>query len=98
LPEESGEAPWTARNDDRVQAEFHGVMASSQFPKIDSAKRHPGASGVKLEVLQWMDLFTRKLWRRTVVGVGIGFFQQFSGINAFIYYAPTLFASVSYCS
>ncbi|KAH1432772.1 hypothetical protein KXX32_002033 [Aspergillus fumigatus] len=41
-----------------------------------------------------MDLFTRKLWKRTAVGVGVAFFQQFSGINAFIYYAPTLFESL----
>lgn len=34
------------------------------------------------------------MWRRTVVGVGVAFFQQFSGINAFIYYAPTLFESI----
>lgn len=81
--------------DERVQAEYHGVMAEVSFQKLVQQKRHPGASGLKLEVLQWMDLFSKKLWRRTVVGVGVGFFQQFSGINAFIYYAPTLFKSVS---
>ncbi|KAJ5691234.1 hypothetical protein N7488_011969 [Penicillium malachiteum] len=80
--------------DERVQAEFHGVMAEVNFQKLVQQKRHPGASGIKLEILQWMDLFSRKMWRRTVVGVGVGFFQQFSGINAFIYYAPTLFTSL----
>lgn len=82
--------------DDRVQAEFYGIMAEVNFQKLVQQKRHPGASGIKLEILQWMDLFTRKMWKRTIVGVGVGFFQQFSGINAFIYYAPTLFSSVNY--
>ena len=81
--------------DDRVQAEFHGVMAEASFQRLAQTKRHPGAKGLKLELLLWTDLFSRKLWRRTVVGLGVGFFQQFLGINAFIYYAPTLFQSVS---
>lgn len=81
--------------DERVQAEFHGCMAEASFQKLAQAKRHPGATGFKLEILLWTDLFTRKLWRRTVVALGVGFFQQFIGINAFIYYAPTLFQSVS---
>lgn len=34
------------------------------------------------------------MWRRVAVGCGVCFFQQFSGINAFIYYAPTLFESI----
>jgi len=31
-------------NDDRVQAEFHGVMAEVNFSKIDSAKASSGSS------------------------------------------------------
>jgi hypothetical protein len=85
-------------NDERVQAEFNGVMAEVNFQRLVQQERHPEANGIKLEILQWLDLFSRKTWRRTIVGVGIGFFQQFSGINAFIYYAPTLFTSVSYPS
>lgn len=34
------------------------------------------------------------MWRRTVVGCGVCFFQQFAGSNASIYYAPTLFESI----
>jgi sugar porter (SP) family MFS transporter len=50
--------------------------------------------GVRREVQSWLDLFSRKTWRRLAVGCGVCFFQQFSGINAFIYYAPTLFESL----
>jgi hypothetical protein len=79
-----------------VQAEFHGIMAEVNFQKLAQQKRHPGISGIKLELALWADLFKRKYWRRTAVGVGVAFFQQFSGINAFIYYAPTLFTSVRF--
>ncbi|KAJ5175442.1 uncharacterized protein N7482_001319 [Penicillium canariense] len=81
-------------DDARVQAEFHGIMADVTFQKVVQQRRHPGTSGMKLELLLWADLFSRKIWRRTAVGVGVAFFQQFSGINAFIYYAPTLFKSL----
>lgn len=81
--------------DERLQAEFHSILAEVTFQRLAQQKRHPAASGIKLELLLWMDLFRRKSWRRTAIGVGIAFFQQFSGINAFIYYAPTLFTSVS---
>lgn len=81
--------------DERVQAESHGIAAEVTFQKFAQQKRHPNASGIKLELSLWMDLFRRKSWRRTAVGVGVAFFQQFSGIFGFIYYAPTLFSSVS---
>lgn len=35
----------------------------------------------------WKEMFTGRIRRRTLVGVGIMFFQQFSGINALLYYA-----------
>ncbi|KAF7166882.1 hypothetical protein CNMCM6106_002526 [Aspergillus hiratsukae] len=85
-------------NDDRVQAEFQGIIAEITFQKLVQAKRHPGATGLKLEFLSWLDLFSRRSWKRTAVGAGVGFFQQFSGINAFIYYAPTLFQALGQSS
>ncbi|KAF5586786.1 quinate transport [Fusarium pseudocircinatum] len=81
-------------DDSRVLTEYQGIIAEAQFQKTVLERRHPGKQGFKLEVLTWLDLFSPKTWRRTAVGCGILFFQQFSGINAFIYYAPTLFQSL----
>lgn len=80
--------------DERVQNEYTSIITEIAIQNLAFERQHPGATGIKLEVLSWLDLFRRKLWKRTAVGVGIAFFQQFSGINAFIYYAPTLFQSL----
>ncbi|KAJ9150903.1 General substrate transporter [Pleurostoma richardsiae] len=80
--------------DSRVQKEFKGIVAEIEFNKLTLAQEHPGVGNFKLEILSWLDLFDRKMLHRTAVGCGVCFFQQFSGINAFIYYAPTLFRSI----
>lgn len=84
--------------DERIQSEYRGIVAEANFQKIVQQRRHPNASGIKLEVASWGDLFTKKMLRRLIVGCGVLFFQQFSGINAFIYYAPTLFESLGQSS
>ncbi|OQE13132.1 hypothetical protein PENFLA_c053G02451 [Penicillium flavigenum] len=80
--------------DERVQAEYSGILAEVVFQRLVEEHTHPGVKGWKLEVHSWLDLLKKKNWRRTVVAVGVSFFQQFSGVNAFIYYAPTLFRSL----
>ena len=35
----------------------------------------------------WKEMFVGRIRKRTLIGVGIMFFQQFSGINALLYYA-----------
>ncbi|QSZ28845.1 hypothetical protein DSL72_003350 [Monilinia vaccinii-corymbosi] len=50
------------------------------------------SSKIKLELALWRDCFSPESIKRTHIGVVIMFFQQFVGINALIYYSPTLFA------
>lgn len=78
----------------RVQKEYKGIVAEIELNKMALAKKHPRAGSFKLAVLSWLDLFHRKMLRRTAIGYGVCFFQQFSGINTFIYYTPTLFRSI----
>ncbi|KAI3390619.1 hypothetical protein diail_9081 [Diaporthe ilicicola] len=64
--------------DSRVQAEHRGILTEVAIQKKMQHKKHPGVGGIRLEVVEWLDVF--KLRRRTVIGVGVAFFQQFSGI------------------
>ena len=47
---------------------------------------------------RWKDLLDRRLRPALVVGIGLFVLQQFSGINAVIYYAPTVFAEAGFDS
>ncbi|GAB0132372.1 hypothetical protein EsDP_00000812 [Epichloe bromicola] len=86
--------------DPRVQREWLEIITESKFQRGILAERHPtlmsgGMSNtLKLEFSSWMDCFKKGCWRRTHVGVGLMFFQQFVGINALIYYSPTLFGTM----
>jgi sugar porter (SP) family MFS transporter len=39
----------------------------------------------------WHELFDPRLRRPLLIGIGLAVFQQFTGINTVIYYAPTIF-------
>ncbi|KAK5126331.1 hypothetical protein LTR85_010567 [Meristemomyces frigidus] len=86
--------------DPRVQLEWFDIRAEAALHKELASEKHPhlqdGTNGsrFKLEIATWADLFKNGCWRRTHVGVGIMFFQQFVGINALIYYSPTLFQTM----
>ena len=75
--------------DGRVQQEWIDIRAEVAFHKEVSALRHPNlqdrstVSRIKLEVVSWTDCFKRGCWRRTHVGVGLMFFQQFVGSRFF---------------
>ncbi|EGO26116.1 hypothetical protein SERLADRAFT_447384 [Serpula lacrymans var. lacrymans S7.9] len=50
--------------------------------------------GVHNGALAWGRLFDRKYINRTLIGVMMMFFQQWSGINALLYYGPTLVKNI----
>ncbi|KAK7421597.1 hypothetical protein QQX98_002064 [Neonectria punicea] len=70
--------------DARVQAEWKGILSEVRFQEAIIKLEHPTDNAFKAEMLQWADLFRPKYLRRTAIALGIPFFQQFSGVNAFI--------------
>ncbi|KAI4729199.1 general substrate transporter [Aureobasidium sp. EXF-10728] len=86
--------------DPKVQREWFSIRAEARLKKEISAERHPNLqdrsriSRIKLQGASWADCFRKGCLRRSHVGVGLMFFQQFVGINALIYYSPTLFKTM----
>lgn len=89
-------------DDDLVQAEWLGMRAENRVTGEVQIERHPtlqtGAlkDKVKLELWAWVDTWRPGCWRRTLVSVLMCFFQQMIGINALIYYAPSMVAALGF--
>lgn len=81
-------------SDETVQLEWKGILTEDRFQKQILRNQHPNTGPIMMEVKQWLDLFRPRYLKRTFVAIAIPFFQQFSGINAFVYYAPTFFAAL----
>lgn len=73
-------------DDPRIFQEWCEIRAEVTFNHEVSVERHPELQAktrtneFKLEVQSWLDCFRHGCWKRTVVGVGIMFFQQFVGM------------------
>ncbi|RMY68300.1 hypothetical protein D0863_07205 [Hortaea werneckii] len=82
-------------SDLRLRTEWKGILREVATQERLLAQQHGSSKNVVvLELKQWADLFRPKYFRRTLVALAIPFFQQFSGINAFVYYAPTFFGAL----
>ncbi|KAF5313019.1 hypothetical protein D9619_003853 [Psilocybe cf. subviscida] len=84
-----------------IQIEFLEIRAQYIFEKETSAIKFPmyqdntWTSNFKLGFYDYLSLFTdRSLLYRVAVGSLTMFFQQWSGINAVLYYAPSIFTSL----
>ncbi|KAI0070423.1 sugar transporter [Panus rudis PR-1116 ss-1] len=86
---------------DLVQIEFLEIKAQYLFEKETSAVRFPQyqsgsrSDNFKLAVFDYLSLLTtRSLLFRTAVGTLTMFFQQWTGVNAILYYAPSIFQNL----
>ncbi|KAG6335664.1 hypothetical protein ID866_3422 [Astraeus odoratus] len=86
---------------DLVQIEFLEIKAQHVFEKETSALNFPQfqdgsfSSNFKLGLYDYISLLkTRTLLYRVAVGSLVMFFQQWTGVNAILYYAPSIFSSL----
>ncbi|KAM5530407.1 hypothetical protein V8D89_015918 [Ganoderma adspersum] len=87
-----------APDSDLVQIEFLEIKAQYLFEKETAALKYPDlqdgsfASNFKLGLYDYLSLLRyRPLFYRVAVGTLTMFFQQWTGVNAILYYAPTIF-------
>ncbi|MCJ1270459.1 hypothetical protein MMC22_010356 [Lobaria immixta] len=84
-----------------IELEFLEIKAQSVFEKRSTAQKWPHLveltawNTFKLQCVAIGSLFkTKAMFHRVVSATGIMFFQQGSGINAVLYYAPSIFAAL----
>lgn len=71
-----------------VLVKIHGEEQSVIEQKEINASLH---EEINKEKASWADVFSKKMKTVLIIGFGIAFFQQITGINAIFYYAPMIF-------
>ena len=86
-------------DDPLVRIEYLEIKAESEFEKRSFAKRFPGLAtgGLRSELAQYTIIFrNRDYFKRVALGCLVMFFQQWSGIDSIIYYAPIVFQTFGF--
>ncbi|TFL05164.1 hexose transport-related protein [Pterulicium gracile] len=84
-------------DDELVKLEFLEIRAEEIFAVETMHERHPDykKGGLRMELANFGSLFiTRQMFRRTAVACLMQFFQQMSGIDNIVYYAPMIFGDL----
>lgn len=83
-----------------VVEEWKEIKATVEFDRHVEREQYPqytdGSSKSKfmISVMGYRDLFRKGTFNRVFIGAALMFFQQFTGVNAVIYYAPKIFQSI----
>ncbi|KAF4990306.1 hypothetical protein FDECE_14449 [Fusarium decemcellulare] len=86
-----------------IRIEYLEIKAESEFEKRSFDKKFPklaskaGSNKLLRELAQYTNIFrTKDSFKRVAIGGAIMFFQQWSGIDSIIYYAPIVFQSLGF--
>jgi Sugar (and other) transporter len=71
----------------RVEVAYQRQITEARHPSLQEKLY---INGIKLELQLWLDCFRPQYWNRTHIGVGIMFFQRFSGIKALAHNVPIM--------
>lgn len=72
----------------KVLIKVNGIdQANAVFKEIEDSLKNDN----KTERARFRDVFSRRMKIVMIIGFGIAFFQQITGINAIFYYAPMIF-------
>lgn len=63
-------------SDETVQLEWKGILTEVRFQNELLALQYDDPHSVASELKQWVDLFRPRYFKRTLIAIGIPFFQQ----------------------